>query len=90
MKTPRFLRRTLALGSFGLLLLATSPATKAGSATWNQNPTSGDWNTAANWMPNTVPNSEADVATFGQSNVTDVTIPQVYVSIVFLITEASP
>src|SRR5207244_3278901 len=44
----------------------------AGSATWDQNPTSGDWNTAANWTPATVPNGTSYVATFGPSNVTDV------------------
>jgi hypothetical protein len=27
----------------------------AGSATWNLNPTGGDWNTAANWTPATCP-----------------------------------
>ena len=42
----------------------------AGSASWNLNPTNGDWNTAANWMPSTVPNGPSDVATFGASNVT--------------------
>jgi len=40
----------------------------AGSATWNLNPTSGDWNTAANWSPATVPNGPSDVATFAVSN----------------------
>src|SRR2546427_12673786 len=44
----------------------------AGSATWNLNPTSGDWKTAANWMPNTVPNGPGDIATFDVSSVTDV------------------
>jgi hypothetical protein len=44
----------------------------AGSATWNVSPTSGDWNTAANWMPASVPNSPTDVATFGVSNITSV------------------
>ena len=44
----------------------------AGSATWNLNPTSTDWNTAANWTPETVPNDYSDVATFDVSNVTDV------------------
>ena len=44
----------------------------AGSATWNLNPTSGDWNTAANWTPAVVPNGSADVATFGVSNLTAV------------------
>src|SRR4030095_4610127 len=34
-------------------------------------PTSGDWNTAVNWTPPTVPNGPADVATFAPSVVTD-------------------
>jgi hypothetical protein len=45
-----------------------------GSAEWNLNPTSGDWNTAANWTPMTVPNGPADVATFALSNTTNVSI----------------
>jgi autotransporter-associated beta strand protein len=44
----------------------------AGSATWDLNPTSNDWNTAENWTPVTVPNSETDVATFAASNTTSV------------------
>ena len=43
----------------------------AGSATWNLNPTSGDWNTAANWTPPTVP---SDIATFDLSNQTAITV----------------
>src|SRR5436309_345144 len=46
----------------------------ADSATWNLNPTSSDWNTAANWTPNTVPNGPDDIATFDVSNQTDVTV----------------
>jgi autotransporter-associated beta strand protein len=46
----------------------------AGSATWNLNPTSSDWNDPLNWTPNTVPNSEEDVATFDVSNTTAVRI----------------
>jgi autotransporter-associated beta strand protein len=46
----------------------------AGSATWDLNATSGDWNTAANWTPMTVPNGQADIATFGLSNTTNVSI----------------
>jgi autotransporter-associated beta strand protein len=53
----------------------------AGSATWDQNPTSGDWNTAVNWTPQTVPNSETDVATFGASNVTNLSITNASVSL---------
>ena len=41
---------------------------QAGSATWNLSPTTGDWNTATNWDPNTVPNGPSDVATFAASN----------------------
>jgi hypothetical protein len=44
----------------------------AGSATWNLSPTSGDWNTAANWTPATIPNSSTDVASFGPSSITSV------------------
>jgi len=43
-----------------------------GSATWNLNPGSNDWNTPANWTPATVPNGPSDVATFAGSNVTDI------------------
>jgi autotransporter-associated beta strand protein len=46
----------------------------AGSATWNLNPTSGDWNTAGNWTPATVPNGSADIATFGSSSITSVSV----------------
>ena len=44
----------------------------AGSATWNANPSNGNWNTAANWTPATVPNGISDVATFTDSDITDV------------------
>ena len=41
-----------------------------GSATWNVNPGSGDWNTASNWSPATVPDGASDIATFNLSNTT--------------------
>jgi autotransporter-associated beta strand protein len=44
------------------------------SAQWDLDPISGDWNTAANWTPNGVPNGPADIATFGLSNTTGVSI----------------
>ncbi len=47
---------------------------RAGSATWKQNPVSGDWNTAANWSPSTVPNGPSDIATFASSNITNVSL----------------
>ena len=57
-----------------LVFALTNQSARAGSATWSANPISGDWNTAANWTPNTVPNGPNDVATFAASNQTDVTI----------------
>src|SRR6266513_1288812 len=53
----------------------------AGSATWSSNPSSGDWNTAANWTPQTVPNSTTDIATFGASNVTNLSITNASVNL---------
>jgi autotransporter-associated beta strand protein len=44
------------------------------STQWDLDPISGDWNTAANWTPMGVPNGPADIATFGLSNTTDVSI----------------
>ena len=57
-----------------MLSLAVASTALAGSATWNLNPTNGDWKTAANWTPATVPNGPRDEATFGISNTTDVSI----------------
>lgn len=62
--------------TIGIAILI-SQLSYAGSATWNRNPVSGDWNTAANWMPNTVPNGPNDVATFSLSNHTSVSIAAV-------------
>ena len=58
----------------GLLFALLTGAGYAGSATWNVNPTSGDWNTAANWTPETVPNGALDVATFGGSTRTTISL----------------
>ena len=49
----------------------TSPAA---SATWSANPPSGDWNSASNWVPMTVPNGPSDIATFQTSNQTFVSL----------------
>ena len=43
----------------------------AGSATWDANPTSNDWNVSQNWTPETIPSSETDIATFQVSNITN-------------------
>ena len=45
MNSPRHPLSALLL--CGLLLLIPNAPAQAGSATWNLNPTSGDWNTAA-------------------------------------------
>src|SRR6201997_4144286 len=50
------------------LLAATSA--RAQNATWNATPSSGDFNTAANWTPATVPTG---TAFFGASNITSIT-----------------
>ena len=57
-----------------VLLLLGIQASRAGSATWNLNPTSSDWNTAANWTPATVPNGPTDIATFASSSRTNLLI----------------
>ena len=64
---------TLVISSF---LSLTSQLTHAGSATWNLSPSSDNWNTAGNWTPATVPRASSDIATFGISNQTSVTINQ--------------
>lgn len=46
----------------------------AGSATWNLNPANGNWNQAANWTPAQIPNGPGDVATFGVSNTTQISV----------------
>jgi autotransporter-associated beta strand protein len=64
------------LASFALVVLFCGSATiaSAGSATWQQNPATANWNTATNWNPATVPNGPSDVATFSASNQTNVTV----------------
>ena len=57
-----------------LLCTAVPQLVFAGSATWSQNPISNDWNVAKNWVPETVPDGESDVASFGPSNMREVVI----------------
>ena len=56
------------------LFILTSQLSPAGSATWTQTPADNNWINPNNWMPNTVPNSTTDVATFGASNTTAISI----------------
>src|SRR5450432_4067110 len=55
-----------------LVFALTTEVARAGSATWKPNPTSNDWNTAANWRPRTAPNAPNDTATFATSSITNV------------------
>ncbi|HEY2799214.1 MAG TPA: hypothetical protein VGI85_01355, partial [Chthoniobacterales bacterium] len=63
------MRNAVFIFAFCLSLMAQQAY--AASATWNLHPTNGEWNNPLNWMPATVPNGPADMATFGLSNVTD-------------------
>ena len=81
--TPRRAWQPLA-GSIAALVLVTAAPLHAVSGInaplsiplpdWNLNPGSGDWNTAANWMSATVPNSSGAVAVFATSTVTSLGI----------------
>ncbi len=73
MNAMRLLRLMLPAFLPGLFLIPLTQSASAGSATWKLDPTSGDWNTAANWAPITIPNGTDDIATFGSSNVTEIT-----------------
>ena len=64
------------LGSLAIIAFLCGGANSAfaGSATWQQNPATGNWNTPANWNPATVPDGPADVATFAASSQTNVSV----------------
>jgi hypothetical protein len=63
-KTRSQIKRFAAIVAF-----VASPCTlEAGSATWNLNPVDNLWHNAANWTPATVPNGDADTASFGPSD----------------------
>jgi hypothetical protein len=67
--------KTLILAAIRCSLMFLIPTvTYAISAQWDLDPISGDWNTAANWTPDEVPNRSADIATFDLSNTTDVSL----------------
>lgn len=72
MTYSQFLRRALLL-SIALVLCIAAKA-PAGSATWNLDPASGNWNTATNWTPATVPNGPSDITTFDISNTTSIAL----------------
>ncbi|MBA3961776.1 MAG: autotransporter-associated beta strand repeat-containing protein [Chthoniobacterales bacterium] len=57
-------------------LIGARPITYAESGTWLANPTNNDWNTAANWSSNQVPNTSTDIGTFEGSTITQLSISQ--------------
>ena len=64
--------RTLIFLTVTAIALCLSAPARAINATWDLNPTSGDWNTGANWTPAIAPELPGDIATFARSNTTDV------------------
>ncbi len=72
MNQPRLSVRALLFS--GVFFFLAHHGLQAGSATWNLNPISGDWNDPANWTPHTVPDAPGDVATFAASNITDIVV----------------
>ena len=54
----------------GISLAVVVPSLLAGSATWQSDPESSEWNMSQNWNPATVPYGDSDIATFGVSNIT--------------------
>ena len=67
--------KTLILTAIRCSLMFLVPTVTYGiSAQWDLDPISGDWDTAANWTPNEVPNGLTDIATFGLSNTAEVSI----------------
>ena len=71
--------------------MATSLPALAGSATWNVDPINQTWKQAENWTPQVIPGSPGDVATFGLSHMTNVSLdgPATIDSVVFS-ADASP
>jgi hypothetical protein len=62
--------RTHLLSTVAAAALFAATSAQAQDATWNATPSSGDFNTAANWTPPTVPTG---TAFFGASNTTAIT-----------------
>jgi autotransporter-associated beta strand protein len=58
----------------GVALLLTAQHASAASAQWDAVPTNGNWNTAVNWTPDTVPNGPSDTATFAASSTANISI----------------
>ena len=57
-----------------LIIIFTISSAFAGSAIWSTSPANGNWNSAPNWTPATVPNGSSDIATFGPSSVRNISL----------------
>src|ERR1044072_5941311 len=73
-----------------LLFSAAQRQSLAGSATWDQNPLSGDWNTPGNWTPQRVPHAAAAVAPCGESTVPILYIPTESISLASAVFNSGP
>ena len=62
------------LSAITLLFFLSIQTSYPGNATWNPNPSSGDWNTATNWTPAIVPNGPNSTAAFAVSDTTSVSL----------------
>jgi hypothetical protein len=84
--------KTLILAAIRCSLILLVPIdTYAISAQWDLDPISADWNTAANWTPDGIPNGPVDIATFGLSHTTGVQSRLIEVnSIVFTSSATNP
>ncbi len=59
--------------AFCAFLISNAAALPHPESKWRPEPTNGDWNTAANWVPTGVPNAENAQAIFNFSTVTSIT-----------------
>jgi autotransporter-associated beta strand protein len=57
-----------------LALAALLAANSAFAVTWSSSPVSGDWNTGANWVGGVAPMGLSSIASFGSSNITNISI----------------
>lgn len=64
----------LLLPALACALLSVPGTRAAGANQWKATPVDGDWNNAANWTANFVPNSANTIATFASSNITAVSL----------------
>ncbi len=75
MRMDNFSRQVRRLVVVLTALLGLAESSQGASARWSATPVSPDWNDVRNWVPQTVPNGQQDVATFGPSSQTEVTVP---------------